>query len=85
MSGSESTPALSNTATFTLQCSGSGGSASDQVTVTVAPGGGGGGGGDSATEDSGGGSLDLLWLSLGSMLMVLRVRRRYFAGAACAS
>lgn len=64
-SGSEQTPMLAATSTFTLACSGSGGSAQDSVTVTVnasapppppAP--------PPADDDSGGGSLDWTWLAL---------------------
>ncbi len=73
--GSEQSDPLIADATFTLSCSGSGGSASRSVTVAVddppsstpppVPGGGGGGGGSSASGDSsGGGAIDLAWLLL---------------------
>ena len=78
--GSEATAALSNNATFTLSCTGPGGTSPAQnVTVNVsAGGGGGGGGGGSTTADEGGGSMDLVLLALG--LLVLAVRR--FGGRA---
>jgi hypothetical protein len=70
-SGSQSTGALTMTSTFTLVCSGLGGSsAPSSVTVTVTPaatGGGGGGGG-------GGGVLGLL--SLFALSLLLAVTRR---------
>ncbi|HJS21852.1 MAG TPA: hypothetical protein VJ764_04290 [Steroidobacteraceae bacterium] len=69
--GSESTGALSNTATYSLSCTGAGGTASDSVTVTVTPGGGGGGGSDD--DSSGGGSLG--WMSL-ALLLALSLARR---------
>ncbi len=79
-SGSQATAALTNTATYSLTCSGAGGTSSQQnVTVTVVPGGGGGGGGGSTTEESGGGSFDFLLLALGALLLGVRLMRRRFA------
>lgn len=75
MSGTEQTTSLADTTSFMLECSGSGGAASGQVTVTVVPGGGSGGGGDTP-EDSGGGAFDLLLLSLGSVLLLARAQRQ---------
>lgn len=69
-SGSQSTDALSNTSTYTLQCTGAGGSASQSVTVTVTPGGGTGGG-----SASGGGSFGWLTLGLLALLSASRSRR----------
>lgn len=82
-SGSEQSSSLTNTTNFMLDCTGSGGSASGQVMVTVVPGGGSGGG--AGTTDSGGGALDLLLLTLGSVLLAIRGQRRRHIGYAQAS
>lgn len=55
-SGTESVGPLANTQTFTLACTGTGGSANQSATVTVTAGGGGGGG--STPSTSGGGAFD---------------------------
>jgi hypothetical protein len=60
--------ALTATTTYTLACTGTGGTASQSVTVTAtAP---------PATRSGGGGSLDPVWLVVGSGLLVARLRRR---------
>jgi hypothetical protein len=72
MSGNETRTDLNDTTTFSLQCTGAGGSDGASVTVTVTPGGG-GGGDDTTVDESGGGAID--WL-LGSMLLGLLVHSR---------
>jgi hypothetical protein len=73
-SGNEMTGALSNTASYTLSCSGAGGNVERTATVTVSAGGGGGGGGGGSNEDeeSGGGALDPYWLMLLALLIVVQ-------------
>ncbi len=71
-SGSESTGALSSTTSYTLSCTGAGGSSAPQtVTVTVN---GGGGGTNPPPEDSGGGGA-LEWWLLAGLLWSLQRRR----------
>jgi hypothetical protein len=77
-SGSESTAALSNTTSYTLQCTGAGGSATGSTTVTVSVGGGGGGGGeDPGTEASSGGGALGIPTALLLLIMGLGRRLRY--------
>lgn len=64
-SGSESVGPLSSSTTFTLQCTGPGGSASDQATIDVTAGG-------SGAPTQGGGPMDLLLLAL----LIDRCRQR---------
>lgn len=71
-SGSENTPALTASATFTLTCSGPGGSAAQSVTVGIAAQGGGGGGG-------GGGSFPGSLLVLLALVAAWRMRSRAYA------
>jgi hypothetical protein len=81
-SGNESTGALTSTASYTLNCSGSGGSVERTVTVTVT-------GGvqpptDPGSDSGGGGSLDLYWLALFALLLGQRYSslwRRCILGA----
>ena len=69
-SGTETTAALTATSSFTLNCTGAGGSVSQTVTVNVSPASGGGGGG------GGGGSFELATLALLGLLTAARSRRR---------
>lgn len=70
-SGSETSGALSNTATFTLGCAGAGGSTSQSVTVTVTAGGGGGSGGG----NSGGGAIEWWLLAVTGLALIRRQRQ----------
>lgn len=71
-SGNETVGSLTATSTFTLRCSGAGGSISQSAAVTVAAGGGAGGGG---TSSGGGGSLG--WLGLLGLLGIPAARRLF--------
>ncbi len=70
--GSEQTPNLAATSTFTLACTGAGGSAERSVTVTVS------GGEAPAPEpgEGGGGALGGWWLAFLGVLLVREMRRR---------
>ncbi len=70
-SGSEGTGALSSTSSYTLSCTGAGGTTQQSVTVTVTP--GGGGSGSTPAGDSGGGAIE--WLLLAGLLWSLQRRR----------
>jgi MYXO-CTERM domain-containing protein len=75
MSGNETRTDLNDTTTFSLQCTGAGGSDGASVTVTVTPGGG-GGGDDTTVDESGGGAIDwLLATALFGLLLTTRRRR----------
>lgn len=75
-SGTETVGPLTNTQIFTLECTGTGGSATQSATVTVSAGGGGGGG--TTNVESGGGAFDprslltLLLLLAGSRVSSIR-------------
>jgi hypothetical protein len=58
---------VSATTTYTLSCTGAGGTASQMVTVTVTP---------PKASGGGGGAVDPVWLTLGSGLLMARLRRR---------
>ena len=74
-SGTETTAALSANATYTLSCTGPGGSANRSVTVTVTAAGSGSGSGSGSETGGGGGSFDLLMLAgLGALLWQQRRR-----------
>ncbi len=73
--GSESSGPLAAQTTFTLTCSGVGGSAEQSVTVTITA--GGGGSGSTPSGDSGGGAIDLNVLAgLAVALLMFRSRKR---------
>lgn len=70
-SGSEATGALSNSTTYTLQCTGGGGSAGQSVTVTATP----LVASNYQHEDSGGGHVDAMLLA--ALLALVSCRRRH--------
>ena len=71
-SGSETTGALNNTATFTLGCTGAGVSTNQSVTVTVSAAGGGG----SGDSDSGGGAVGFWLLGAAGLALIRRQQQR---------
>lgn len=78
--GSESTGPLTTSSSFTLACTGPGGSESQTVSVEVtAAGAGGGTTGGTTTTKVGGGSIDPWWAALGLMGWLAACRRRNVA------
>jgi hypothetical protein len=65
-SGTATSVALTGTTTFTLSCTGDGGTTTQSVTVTVDP----------PAKGGGGGAIDAILCGLLSLLLVLHVRRR---------